>query len=62
MSREQFDRELHRAVDGDPNAHPMVKRWWEEVSAEAGIVVALPHRDGVEIARRLVPGDSREKS
>lgn len=48
----EFERELTRAVVGDPSADPSIKAFWDEFSAERGIAVALPAEAGLEVLYR----------
>lgn len=52
LSRAEFDRELRRAVDGDPGADPVVKDFWDRVAAAGDVVAAVPNGDGIEVLRR----------
>lgn len=52
LGRKAFERELTKVLNGDPDADPHVRAFFDDMRAARGIEVALPHPDGVEVLRR----------
>ncbi|WP_129656305.1 hypothetical protein [Rothia halotolerans] len=52
LSRKAFERELAKAVDGDPSADPEVRAFVDEMTKRLGVVVAVNHPRGVEVLRK----------
>ncbi|MFJ7619822.1 hypothetical protein ACIQYZ_13575 [Rhodococcus erythropolis] len=48
-----FRRELDKVLAGDPSADRMVAAFWDDARGVLGVEVAVPHRDGVEVLRRV---------
>jgi hypothetical protein len=51
LSRERFDQELTKAVEGDPTTDQDVAAFWNEFTTQCGVVAAVAHPDGIEIVR-----------
>ncbi|MFC0674559.1 hypothetical protein [Brachybacterium hainanense] len=51
LSRAAFQRELIKAVDGDPTADPDVKAFWNDAFAALGGRAALSRPGGIEVLR-----------
>ena len=51
-----FRRELDKVLTGDRTADRMVAAFWDDARGALGVEVAVPHRDGVEVLRRVGGG------
>lgn len=57
LSRVEFERELTKAVNGDPAADPDVRAFFDDLSEALGIKAAVMHPQGVEMLRDPDGGD-----
>lgn len=53
LSRAAFQRELAKAVNGDPCADPDVKEFFNDVVKVYGIRAAIARPDGIEVLRGM---------
>lgn len=59
MSREQFERELTKVVDGDPAADPEVRTFFDDFVAAMGVKAAVAHPRGIALLRERQKGSEK---
>lgn len=52
LSRAAFQRELIKAVDGDPSADPHIKDFLDELTRQLDAAAVIARADGLEMLRR----------